>query len=113
VLNNNVTPGTSTSATLALYVALFALNAFYMWRFGGKVRSKGIQVGISCFALLVWSFAIGGPVWDAIQTLVPGVELRSRLLISMLPVFSSLALAIYSPDGFVPNVPQRVAKESA
>lgn len=58
---------------LALFGALLVLNALYMWRFGGAVPKRGLQIAVSCISFVVWAYAIGGPFfWGALEVLVHG-----------------------------------------
>jgi hypothetical protein len=83
---------------IAIYLALIAATIVYLYKAGGHVGQKSLQIAISCVSFVIWSYAIGGPFfWNAV-TATTGTQLDYPWLAGGLCVFWSLTAGLLIPS---------------
>jgi hypothetical protein len=79
------------------FLVLVAVNAFYLSRAGGHVPKKRQQIAISSLAFLVWTYAIGGQMFDQLESDL-NRDLNDPYLGAALLVVALLGLGLYHPS---------------
>jgi hypothetical protein len=82
---------------VAIYVAMIGLTILYLHLVSGPAPKKGFQILLACIAFLLWSYAIGGPFFPALEQLA-GWHLVYEGLGDVLVILAAVAFGFFKPS---------------